>query len=638
MNAFFGEFSFVGDGLPRSEHMALMNEALAHWGPGSRETWAEGPIALGSLGLPVAPPRGRHPNLPLVEPDLVLAGHIRLDDREHLSSTLGVADDLTDSQLFARAWRRWGADCAAHVFGDWVCAVWDRQARSLWLGRDAAGFTGLYYWHDVRRLIFSTSLKALLAHPDVPRRPDAYAIARLLAVVADFAEDSATPYQDIRRLPGGHALRCNERGVRTHGWWQPEQLPAFTWSCETDYYAAFREVYSAAVRDCLRRDEGPVALMLSAGLDSCSVAALAAPMLALGGDRLLGYVAVPRFAPDGAGRRHLGNEGPRARRVAEYIGNLSVQTVACENAGIARSLERMLEIHDLPVHAAANQFWIQAILQHCQDAGARVLLTGQGGNGTVSWSGTGHLRKELRTLGLGAAFVDLLHGNRGQFWPLLKADVLKPLLTQLHRRFRPSGIEHRAPAWTYAAIHANLVAETDLVARMRAAGHVSANNRPASPGTNLVRVRLRGGDSASLGAIWMNSGAAHGLEVRDPTRDRRVIEFCWRVPDRIFWAHGVRRGLIRKGMTDVLPPFLLDSRQRGRQAADIGYRVLADREAILEALDRVERHALASAWLDIPKMRAVLSALETGVTPHTSLQASAILLRGLGVGLFLTRF
>jgi asparagine synthase (glutamine-hydrolysing) len=136
----------------------------------------------------------------------------------------------------------------------------------------------------------------------------------------------------------------------------------------------------------------------------------------------------------------------------------------------------------------------------------------------------------------------------------------------------------------------------------------------------------------------MNSGAAHGLEVRDPTRDRRVIEFCWRVPDRIFWAHGIRRGLIRKGMADVLPASLLTSRARGRQAADIGYRVLADREAIEALLERVERHDLANAWLDIPKMRAVLMALESGVTPHTSLQAGAILLRGLGVGLFLTRF
>jgi asparagine synthase (glutamine-hydrolysing) len=379
--------------------------------------------------------------------------------------------------------------------------------------------------------------------------------------------------------------------------------------------------------------------MLSAGLDSCSVAALAAPMVAQGGDPLLGYVAVPRFAPDGAERRHLGNEGPQARRVAEHIGNISFRTLACEDAGIGRSLERMLEIHDLPVHGAANQFWIQDILQHCQAAGARVLLTGQGGNATVSWAGAGHLREEVGTLGLRTAFVDLLRGNRGQFWLLLKTDVLKPLLSPLHRRLRPSRDEQRAPAWTYSAIHANLVAETDLVARRRAAGDdpvLVASE--ASRHAQQARIRLGRGDSASLGALWMDAGAAHGLEVRDPTRDRRVIEFCWRVPERIFWAHGARRGLIRKGMADVLPSFLLASRQRGRQAADIGYRVLADREAVVEALDRVERHALASAWLDVPKMRAVLPALEHGVTPHTSVQAKAILLRGLGVGLFLTRF
>ncbi|QVL50033.1 MAG: hypothetical protein KFB96_06060 [Thiocapsa sp.] len=613
-----------------------MSRAIAHWGTDHQGCWAEGWVVLGARDRYLCE-HGRQPAQLLIAPDLILVGHVRLDDREPLCRTLGVPVDLADLQLFARAWRRWGSDCAAHVLGDWVCAVWDRQARRLWIGRDAAGNTGLYYWHDSRRLIFATALKALLAHPEVPRHPNAYAIARQLTLVIDPGEDAATEYRDIRRLPGGHALRCDGRGVQVYPWWQPEQLSELGWTREADYFDAFREVYAAAVRDRLRRDEGPVALMLSAGLDSGSVAALAAPMLADAGGPLLAYVAVPRFVPDGAPAGCLGDEGPVARSLAEHIGNIVYHSVASEDMGIARSLERMLEIHDLPSHAAANQFWIQDILQQCHAAGARVVLTGQGGNGTVSWAGAGNLRQELTTLGVGAAFVDLLRGGRGQFWPLIKTRALKPLLSPLYRQV---GLRRRQPrpTWEYSAIHANLVAESDLLARMGAAGADPADPGSPSDDAQMVRFRLGRLGSASLGALWMDAGAAYGLEVLDPTRDRRVIEFCWRVPPAIFWAHGTRRGLIRKGMADVLPASVLTARVRGRQAADIGYRVLADREAIGDALDRVERHALANAWLDVPKMRAVLVALEHGVTPHTSLQAGSILLRGLGVGLFLTRF
>ena len=93
----------------------------------------------------------------------------------------------------------------------------------------------------------------------------------------------------------------------------------------------------------------------------------------------------------------------------------------------------------------------------------------------------------------------------------------------------------------------------------------------------------------------MEAGAAFGLDIRDPTRDRRLIEYCWRVPNEAFWAGGLQRGLIRKGMADLLPAVVRQCERRGLQAADVGHRVLAERSAVAHALGRIERHALASA-------------------------------------------
>ena len=136
----------------------------------------------------------------------------------------------------------------------------------------------------------------------------------------------------------------------------------------------------------------------------------------------------------------------------------------------------------------------------------------------------------------------------------------------------------------------------------------------------------------------MESGAAYHMDVRDPTRDRRLIEFCWRLPDRVFWANGLRRGLMTKGMRGLLPDAVLHSRRKGLQAADVGHRILAEREAVADAIERIEAHPLARAWLDVARMRSALDSLQQEVTPDTSSNALTILLRGLGAGLFLTRF
>jgi asparagine synthase (glutamine-hydrolysing) len=91
-------------------------------------------------------------------------------------------------------------------------------------------------------------------------------------------------------------------------------------------------------------------------------------------------------------------------------------------------------------------------------------------------------------------------------------------------------------------------------------------------------------------------------------------------------------------MAGRLPDAVLRSRHKGLQAADIGYRVLADRGAVTAALDRIHEHPVARAWLDVPRMRSVLDALDRGVTPESTHSTGAILLRGMSVGLFLTRF
>jgi len=144
--------------------------------------------------------------------------------------------------------------------------------------------------------------------------------------------------------------------------------------------------------------------------------------------------------------------------------------------------------------------------------------------------------------------------------------------------------------------------------------------------------------SSVTGAIWLEMGSASGLEARDPTQDRRVIELCLSIPNDQFRGGGENRWLIRRAMQGYLPDEVRLNRRIGLQAADLGKRVLENRNQIEAAIADMEKHDLTSQVLDLARMENVLASLQHGLTPKNHAECSVILFRGLMVGLFLLRF
>jgi asparagine synthase (glutamine-hydrolysing) len=595
VSGFAGELCLSGDAAP--EHLNRMALAMASWGADAGGPWSEGPLGLVAR-LRIDTPWNTGEVQPLLHGDLVVVAHARLDDRASLLAALSLRPDTAaatpDTQLVVLAWLKWGDRCVDHLLGDWVCAVWNRRLRRLWVGRDAAGNTGLYFWRDARRLVFSTSLAALLAHPDVPRRINEDRMARQLVVLMDPSDSSSTPYAGITSVPGGHAIECIDGTVRMFGWWQPESLPPLPRATDDDYYAEFRRLYRAAVADRLPTTGGRVALLLSGGLDSGSAAALAASELAQRGRRLLALTSIPAFENVVTDSHLSGDEAALAGATAAHIGHTDHACLNAANVSVLSAIDEMIDAHHLPLHAASNYFWMSTLLRTAVERGAGVVLTAQGGNATVSWTGAGGWRGRLRQVGT--------------------------RLSRLRPQARWNGL---------TPIHPDALRRCRVVERARAIPPVT------STGPHFRLGRL---GSASIGTIWMTNSAVHGVDIRDPTRDRRLLEYCWRLPERVFHAGGIERGLIRKGMADALPTQVLFSRHRGLQSADLGHRILADRAAVRAALSRFERHPVVREWLDLPAMYEAIGALEHAVTPRSTRVAQHVLVRGLSAGAFFSRF
>jgi asparagine synthase (glutamine-hydrolysing) len=266
------------------------------------------------------------------------------------------------------------------------------------------------------------------------------------------------------------------------------------------------------------------------------------------------------------------------------------------------------------------------------------VITGQCGNGTVSWTGPlwsvwplvrrgqwNAIRREL-------AEALREEGWRRALWQYAVKPLLRPLWRRRGRWTHPFG-----RLWMeYSAIHPQFARSLDLDRRMAQEGHdPSFCALPfGSPAERLSINRF--GRMSALAAL-KEVGVGFGLELRDPTADRRVIEFCMAIPDSQYGRRGRNRWLIRRAMRGRLADEVRLNTRKGFHAADIAMRVRDSRSEIAAALAKFQTNALARQVLDLPRMSGVLAGLDRTVDRRARDGCVTILLRGLQAGLFRLR-
>ncbi len=635
MSGIYGIYRY--DGAPVSrECLERMRSAMAYYGPHAGESKIDGSLAIGHLLLETDP-EDRFEKQPVEGRRGLIVSAARLDNRDDLLEILQIPAnrraETPDGHLVSLAFDRWGEELVTHVQGDWALAGWDRHERKLFLARDAFGSGALYFHEGKGFVAFASSLKALLAIPGVVREPDPL---RLAEVLVSWQHDAdLTAYKGFHRLVWAHSVTVEQDGhTLRRRYWSPEGRELLRYRRDEDYEDAFLEHYTRAVRDCLRTCM-PVASQLSGGRDSGSVTSIAAQLLAGQGRELTAYTSVPCFPTDGARKSREGNEWDRAHGTATLAGsNVRHIAVDASGHGVIQGIEHHLAVHDGPSHAAGNHFWIQAITELAARSGAGVLLTGQMGNGTVSWTGNGSALLALLQRRPRLAWQSFLHADANP-WHTLKRQILRPAVTPIRRWARRLRSPDSQPWRAYSALNPAMATKLDIDGRMRAERYDPTFTFSAHED---LRPRFFGADRTVGADLWSEIGAMHALSVRDPTCNLAMIEFLLRVPDTQYYRVGNGSSLLRRTFRGRLPDEVLNASRKGLQSADLGHRVLNELPAMRQCLDVLGANSAASEFLDIPLLRKCLDDLVTCVDPETTRAAGSILLRGLGVGLFLCRF
>jgi len=631
------------DGRPgAAAECARMQRALAIFGSHRSGQWDGGDIALGAQ-LARLLPEDRFDRQPLAGAGgrFRLLADIRLDNRPELARALNLPAELVgemaDADYVRLAWETWGEGCLDRLIGDFSLAVWDADRRCLHLARDMMGRRPLFYHCGPGFFAFASMAKGLHALPDVPRAADLETLRDYLVLAPQRGAGSF--FAGVLRVePGTVVTVHSDRRVTARTWYDwlaPRAIPA---ASDADHVAAFRATFDRAVSDRLRA-VGPIASGLSGGLDSSAVAVTAAGILAERGQRLTAYTHVPlRGVPLHEGTGRFGDEWPRASQIAATCPNIDHVAVEAAERAIGDDLDAHFHHFEYPALNLCNQVWISEIGRQARRRGDTVLLSGAMGNMTISQAGYERLPELFRTgrIGTWLAEVAALARKDHTLPNLVVARTLLPVLPRAIAR-QIGKLQRHQPfeLATFSALHGHILTGDAFRERLREIGYEP--DRPFDDRAGLARFVLRRSDYAGL--INKGSLSAFGVDPRDPTADRRVVELTQALPSSVFLQGGQTKWIYHQAFADRIPAAVREGEGKGQQAADWAERVRIAAPRLREYLAQAATSPAACSLMDVAGLKALVDA-GLPSQPHTRATVTAYrlrLLRGLSVAHFIRR-
>lgn len=548
----------------------------------------------------------------------------RLDDRGGLAHSLNrkLDPDRPDSAWVAESIDRWGSGAPEKLLGDFVYAHWNEQNHSLNLVRDRIGQRSLYYYLGSKLLVFSTTIRALLALPEVPRELDETGLADFLAL--NPFDPVRTLYRGIMRVPAAHSLMFAEGRCQRRRYWQIDQSRRLNYARDQDYIDAARELLDNATKDRLRI-VGPPVVMTSGGLDSSGVAATAARITSP--EAVFGLTAVPPEDFRGLSRPgKYSDERSYVRALEAMYDNLRIETLS---PGAIEPIEddprSLFALTGMPMRNVHGVAWFGPVWRRAAEMGASTLLTGDFGNMSLSYNGSQRL-EALRAEGQWSSWVA---GVR-QFARVNGFSPWRMLIRQLmpHRPERTG--------WTqYSALNEAFASEINVEEHFASCGFKPGQTRLSGEYSSQLIRTLEAGSLSSDGRSALR--ILTGLTMSDPLADTRLLEFCAALPADQYFRRGHTRWLARRVLADRVPPIITENTRRGEQCPEWFARMDPRRGEIANDIVRLEASLTTSRVLDVDRLKALAK-----TWPSNSRAAEArvddyrfVLARGVHVGQFI---
>src|SRR6516162_2711754 len=391
----------------------------------------------------------------------------------------------SDTEVLLFAFAAWGTECVRHIRGMFAFAIWCPEERAMFLFRDPMGIKPLYYWTPPGGgIVFASELKALLVFPGLQPSLDRRAIAQFLEFGYTF-ENDRTILKGVRKLPPGHFLRVrpNEKPKLEHYFHPNLKSDCAAWASdvEDELFAALEEVTAQhLIADV------PIGLLLSGGLDSSLIAALAARRTQV------------RTFTMAFGDSDL-DERVHARRVARHIGS-DHEEILITPPEVSDDLQGTIACFD-DLFADWGTISTRLLYKKCRERGIKVVLVGEG--------------------------ADELFGGYDVFRSSVSRLPTDWWLFQLYRRY--CGQRYGR---FFGAFRALMRDYLNCVNKDRFDAVRLFETRNQLPNNYVMKV-----DKASMSV---------SVEARVPYLDQRVAEIAYRIPKNLLLADGTEKSILRR--------------------------------------------------------------------------------------------
>jgi len=552
----------------------------------------------------------------------------RLDGRASLARALDLdhADGLPDGLLACRAVERWGEEAPRRLLGDFSLAAWHDGERRLMLAGDPLGMRTVYYCQQGDLVLFSTTLRGLLALPQVSRAIDEHFVVDYLTL--NVGDTDATFYREIRRVVPGTSLVMTPEQSRTVTCHRFDPEHRIRLKDDRAYVEAARELLDQAVRDRMRA-VGPVPISASGGLDSVCVAVSARAQ----GQPVTLLTAVPDpSVPAFQARSGYADERVLVEALVGALPGLSAEfhppppdtdwnpdSLALVTAG------------GTPYRGSAHFSWFEGVSRRAVALGAGSVLTGQLGNLTLTWDGLlslPALARQGQWLRLARELVLGSGGHPRRLAGLIKRNLIRP---GRGARYRSDDL------MAFSPVRPDILEEFKVSERLRQQGNDPGFTFPGN--SRQVRIHKIIRNRCFWRAdILSATRSLHGLNFTGPLTDVRLITFCLAIPEDQYLRDGTTRFLARRLLRAAgVPPAVTDNPRRGPQHPEWFAHLTQVRPSLPAQIERLRRSPTARRLIDLERLDHLLAhwPADAAAAQPQRLTYNSLLNSALNIGTFL---
>lgn len=571
-------------------------------------------------GLRCVTPESMHEVLPKRDANrkLVITADAIIDNRRELLDKFQVKkelwDGITDSDLILMAYGMWRQDCPKYLIGDYAFAIWNEELKELFCARDHVGTRTIYYTYTEGAFSFCTTMNPLLKNRVRKAELNERWLTDFIALddINHLIECEETVYQGIYEIAPASYLTFNSKGIEKAVFWDPFQdIKPLKLNTDREYEDAFNKVFFEAVH-CRLRTIGEAGSFLSGGLDSTAIACVAAKKLSEGGKSLHTFTSIPLKGYHEEHPSHVAcDESEEVEMVGSAYNNIETNFYDFEDKNALSDVEEAFEIFEQPYKIFRNLYWLKGLFEAAAKKNCRVILSGQYGNFTISAGNFAThiitLLKEHRFLALRREVIELSK--------LFRIPVLKTLF-RLKTIFLPYSLRK-----AYYIIKGDydpfkrVIINKDLIKKWNVKKRYAKlrKNEPIKRYYDLkghFRSSFKPEAFSHIGNIMTQLSLAYGIISRDPSKDKRVIEFCLRLPSDQFVRNGRQRLLIRRAMAGIVPDAIrLNYSKRGVQGYDWLKRLEPQWGDICNEICDIMEDRDTIKYLDMNKVKKILDDL-----------------------------